>query len=220
MIAKAPVPGEVKTRLGAQVGNHVAAGLAASSLLDTLDVCEAVFRERHDRHIALAGDLDAAVRRDDLVERLAGWTLHRQRGHGFAHRLSGAHEDVARAAGASVVQIGMDTPHLPPAELADVAGRVGRDNDAVLGPAEDGGWWVLASTHPRFARALRAVRMSTERTYADTRAALEAAGARIADASVLRDVDTPHDADIVSTSAPRTRFAQHWARAVPTGAGG
>ena len=48
----------------------------------------------------------------------------------------------------------------------------------MLGAAEDGGWWVLAVTDPRLALGLAGVEMSTERTYADTRAVLERAGAR------------------------------------------
>jgi uncharacterized protein len=212
VMLKAPVPGQVKTRLGALVGDGAAAELAAACILDTLDVCEEVFGEPGDRHVALAGELEAAVQRSDLEQRLLGWTVHPQHGAGFAERLVRAHADTARAAGVAVVQIGMDTPHLSSADLADVADRVGRGNDVVLGPAHDGGWWVLAVTDPRFARSLRGVEMSTGRTYAETRAALEAAGARVADAATLRDVDTAGDARVAAAAAPATRFARRWAR--------
>jgi glycosyltransferase A (GT-A) superfamily protein (DUF2064 family) len=104
----------------------------------------------------------------------------------------------------------MDTPHLAAEHLADVAALVGHGNDAVLGPAEDGGWWVLAVTDPRFASALRSVEMSTQRTYVDTRAALEAAGARVVDTVTLRDVDTAQDAAHAAAAAPATRFARQW----------
>ena len=46
------------------------------------------------------------------------------------------------------------------------------DHDAVLGPAEDGGWWVLALRDPVARRGLGGVAMSTPTTGADTRAAL------------------------------------------------
>ncbi len=39
MLAKAPVAGRVKTRLGADVGMAYAAELAAAALLDSLDAC-------------------------------------------------------------------------------------------------------------------------------------------------------------------------------------
>jgi glycosyltransferase A (GT-A) superfamily protein (DUF2064 family) len=209
VMAKAPVAGQVKTRLGASVGDDVAAELAAACILDTLDACEQVFA---DRHVALAGDLADAARHEELAERLTRWTVHPQRGDGFAQRLAHAHLDVARAAGAPVVQIGMDTPHVRVADLADVAARTGAGNDAVLGPADDGGWWVLAVTDPRFTAGLAGVVMSTARTHDDTLAALEAAGARVEGAATIRDVDTLEDADLAAAAAPGTRFARLWSQ--------
>jgi glycosyltransferase A (GT-A) superfamily protein (DUF2064 family) len=214
VMAKAPVPGQVKTRLGAVVGAVVAAELAAACLLDTLDVCETVFPLRGMRHVALAGELGRAVRSSELREQLEMWTLHSQRGDGFPARLAAAHLDVARAGGVPVVQIGMDTPHLSAGHLAAVAELVGRGNDAVLGPADDGGWWVLAMTDPRYAEALRTVTMSTDRTYVDTRDALSAAGARVVGTSSLRDVDTVRDAGLAAAAAPLTRFARLWTQVV------
>lgn len=212
VMAKAPVPGRVKTRLGALVGAEVAAQLATACILDTLDVCETVFTGRGRRHVALAGALEPG-RHDEVAERLARWTVHPQRGDGFASRLAHAHDDVGRAAAAPVVQIGMDTPQLSAADLQDVADRVGKGNDAVLGPADDGGWWVLALAAPVFAQALGVVRMSTTRTYADTLAALRHAGARVATAAERPDVDTAEDAARVAAAAPWTRFARLWEQA-------
>jgi glycosyltransferase A (GT-A) superfamily protein (DUF2064 family) len=173
-------------------------------------VCERVFPDPLLRHVALAGDLARAARSERLARRLAGWTVHPQRGEGFADRLVHAHEDVALATGATVVQLGMDTPHLPAEDLADVARRVGDGNDAVLGPAADGGWWVLGLTDHRVARCLRDVEMSTPHTYDDTLAALHAQGVRVATARVLRDVDTVDDAVLAATAAPGSRFALRW----------
>ena len=207
VMAKPPVAGEVKTRLASAVGLAAAAELAAAAVLDTLAVCGAVF---DDCHVAFAGDLDRAVGHAALRDALSGWTVHPQRGEGFAARLANAHADVARATGGPVVQIGMDTPHLGTRHLRDVADLVGRGNDAVLGPAEDGGWWVLAVTHPRFAQPLAGVEMSTGRTYDDTLTALRRAGASVAATAVLRDVDTEADADLAASAAPGTRFARLW----------
>jgi len=207
VMAKAPVAGEVKTRLGVAVGPAAAADLAAAAVLDTLEVCGAVF---DDCHVALAGDLDRAAAHTALRGALSGWTVHPQRGAGLAARLANAHADVARASGAPVVQIGMDTPHLGTGQLRDVADLVGRGNDAVLGAAEDGGWWVLAVTDPRLAQPLAAVEMSTGRTYDDTLGALRRAGATVAGTAVLRDVDTEDDADLAAWAAPGTRFARLW----------
>jgi uncharacterized protein len=203
VVAKAPEPGRVKTRLGADVGMAVAAELAAASLLDTLAACAAFTPSRH---LSLAGDLDRAVRSGDLRAAVAGWTVHPQVGADFAERLADAHSRVE----GPVVQVGMDTPHLTQALLRDAAAGLST-HDAVLGPAEDGGWWVLALRDPARAAALAGVPMSTPTTGADTRAALEAAGLSVGTTATLRDVDTVADADAVAASAPGTRFAAAWA---------
>lgn len=210
VMAKAPVAGQAKTRLGAVVGDAVAADLAAACLLDTLDACEAAFSGRERLHIALAGTLDGTGGHREIAGRLERWTVHPQRGESFSARLADAHADVGRATGASVVQIGMDTPHVTGAALREVALRVGDANDAVLGPAEDGGWWVLAVTRPGLARCLGGVPMSTPRTCADTLAALEADGARVHLTATMNDVDTVEDAATVATAAPDTRFGRLW----------
>jgi glycosyltransferase A (GT-A) superfamily protein (DUF2064 family) len=210
VMAKAPLPGQVKTRLGDHLGHDVAAELAAASLLDTLDTCSGSFAQLH---LALAGGLRGAVRAVELRERLGGWTVHDQRGVGFAARLANAHDD-AGGDGRPVVQIGMDTPHLTADHLHAVADALINPDgvDAVLGPAEDGGWWVLGVTHPRFARPLASVEMSTTRTCADTRAALEAGGARVRMTTTFRDVDTVSDAQHAASAAPSSRFATAWER--------
>lgn len=206
VVAKAPQPGRVKTRLGADIGMDHAAAVAAASLLDTLAACtDAVGAERC--HLSLAGDLALAVRSQELRAALEGWSVHPQVGDDFAARLADAH---ARVPG-PVVQVGMDTPHVTPALLRDaVAGLA--DHDAVLGPAEDGGWWVLALREPAAAAALIGVPMSTPTTYVDTRAALVAAGLDVGVTATLRDVDEVADAEAVAGLVPGSRFAAAWGR--------
>jgi rSAM/selenodomain-associated transferase 1 len=207
-VAKAPVPGEVKTRLGVDVGDETAARLAAAALLDTLDAMEATFGLDL-CHVAMTGDLDRAVAGAELRERISAWTVHEQRGQGLAARLAYAHADVASTGAGAVVQVGMDTPQLTQRLLSGVAASLA-GSPAVLGPAEDGGWWVLALTDPRQARVLHDVPMSTERTCKATEAALAKAGLGVARAPVLCDVDTVVEADAVAVDAPWTRFARLW----------
>ncbi len=205
VVAKAPHPGRAKTRLGASVGDEVAADVAAAALLDTLAACAAAVGP--DRCVlALAGDLAGAAREPDLRAALAGWSVVPQRGDDFATRLAAAHED---AGPGPVVQVGMDTPQLTPQLLLDVAAGLDR-HDAVLGSAPDGGWWVLALRDPGAASALRGVPMSTPTTGRDTRAALEAAGADVLDGPSLTDVDTAADADEVVAGAPDGEFGRAW----------
>ena len=206
VVAKAPVAGRVKTRLGADVGDGAAAELAAAALLDTVAACREAFGPRGCL-IALAGDLLDAVRGDEIHRALAGWWLAPQRGMTFAERLANAHADVPP--GDPVVQVGMDTPQVTPEALLGAAGELD-DHDAVLGPAEDGGWWVLGLRNPAGAEALREVPMSTPTTYDATRDALVAAGLRVGATASLRDVDTVADAEAVVRQAPDSRFARTW----------
>ena len=83
--------------------------------------------------------------------------MHPQRGDTFGERLARAHADAAGAG--PTVQIGMDTPQVTPADLGVIA-RAAYEGDAVLGPATDGGWWVLALSDPAAARVLVDVEMS------------------------------------------------------------
>ncbi|CAB4728067.1 unannotated protein [freshwater metagenome] len=205
LVAKAPVPGRVKTRLGAGVGLDLAAELAAAALLDTLAACvDAVGPARC--HLSLDGDLDEALEAEAIRRLLGGWSVTPQRGDGFGERLAHAHADCGPG---PIVQIGMDTPQVGPGHLLDVAAAL-TAYDGVLGPAEDGGWWVLGLRDPLAADALRGVAMSTPSTYADTRAALTGRGLRVADAVTLRDVDTAGDAGVVAAEAPHTLFARRW----------
>jgi glycosyltransferase A (GT-A) superfamily protein (DUF2064 family) len=209
VMAKAPVRGRVKTRLARHVGDAAAARLAAAALADTIDACSVSFGA--DRcYLALEGTLAHGEGGDELDALLAGWTVLPQRGEGLGPRLAHAHHDTAAVARAPVVQVGMDTPQVTAHDLGLVAACLARC-DAVLGPADDGGWWVLGLHDPRLARCLTTVAMSTTRTGADTRAALTAAGARVVPAPPQCDVDEPADAARVAGLAPHSRFARRWA---------
>ncbi|MGV8965014.1 MAG: TIGR04282 family arsenosugar biosynthesis glycosyltransferase [Cellulomonas sp.] len=207
VMAKVPIPGQVKTRLAASEGPVRAARLATAALLDTLDVCEVAFGL--DRcHLSLGGDLDLL---DDplLVARLQTWTVHRQRGTGLGERIANAHRDVHARADAAVVQIGMDTPQATRGDLDAIAGAVAADRP-VLGLADDGGWWVLASGAPGHVDGLERVPMSTPGTGRATWDLLQARASMVGVARVLRDVDDAADADHVAALAPATRFARTW----------
>lgn len=206
--AKAPVAGRVKTRLAATIGAQAAADVAAAALLDTLEACAAaVGPERC--HLAVDGDLLQAVRGPELVAALEGWTVTPQRGEGFAARLVVAHADAGEG---PVAQVGMDTPQLTAAHLAEVFTELVA-HDAVLGPADDGGWWVLARRSPAHVQPVGAVVMSEPTTYAHTRAALTDQGLSVGSTRVLRDVDTAEDADAVAALVPWGRFAHAWEQA-------
>ncbi len=209
VVAKTPVSGTVKTRLGRVVGMERAAQLAAAALLDTMAVCAAAYGEGR-CHLALEGDLAEAELSEDLLDAIARWTVHTQRGDDFAARLVNAHHDAAAASGAPVVQVGMDTPHLEEQTLTEVGSRLTHPDEAVIGPAVDGGWWLLGVGSPDLLSHLDRVPMSTHQTGDLTREALVRAGARVSTVETLRDVDEVTDAESVAAAAPGTRFARTW----------
>ena len=190
VLAKAPVAGRVKTRLCPPCTPEEAADIAAAALADTVDVA------------VRTGPVVLAV--DGALPGPAGTVVIPQRGVGLGARISAAFADVGVG---PILLIGMDTPQVTPSLLTSCRSALDGSADAVLGPAEDGGWWALGLHDPLHARLLEDVPMSTPRTGRDTLAALRAAGLRVRLLPTLRDVDLWTDAIAVAGLAPRGRFA-------------
>lgn len=208
IMAKAPVPGRVKTRLCPPATPYQAAELAAAALADTVAAARRVPEARV--VVAMDGDLADAVGGHRLRTVLRTTTVVAQRGVGLGARIAAAHADVARLVPtACTVQLGMDTPHVDPAVLEDCLLRVARPGgpDAALGPATDGGWWALGLRDPGRAALVAPVPMSQADTGVRTRHALLAAGLRVATLPQLTDVDTMADAYAVADACPATLFA-------------
>jgi glycosyltransferase A (GT-A) superfamily protein (DUF2064 family) len=202
VLAKTPVPGRVKTRLCPPCTPEQAAGVAAAALTDTLATVGATPAAA--RTLVVTGSHPAPP----------GWRRVGQRGDGLAERLVAAYADTARPGCASVL-VGMDTPQVTVALLAGAADALA-GADAALGPADDGGWWVLALRNPADAVVLLEVPMSTSDTGSATLVALRARGLRVSPLPTLRDVDTAADAHAVAAACPpSSRFAGAVARLVP-----
>ncbi|HEX5199143.1 MAG TPA: DUF2064 domain-containing protein [Actinoplanes sp.] len=187
VLAKVPAPGRVKTRLCPPCTPGQAARVAAAALADTI---AAVSGARAGGRVLITDGPCAAP---------PGWASARQRGGPLSDRLANAFADAGPA-----LLIGMDTPQLTAGHL-DEALRLLRDADAVLGPAEDGGWWALGLRDPGHAEALRGIPTSTATTGARTRTALLRRGLRVAELPRLRDVDTAPDAYAVAALCPPGR---------------
>jgi uncharacterized protein len=190
VIAKAPVPGRVKTRLWPPCSPPEAARLAEASLRDVVGALLATPADR--RVIVLDGDSPPWLPPQlDVVP---------QRGDGLDERLAGAFEDLGPA-----LVVGMDTPQVTPGDL--LAGLRALEHwDAVLGPAADGGYWAIGLRRPE-PRALLGIPMSTGHTLAAQRERLDALGLRWTELRVLRDVDTWPDAVAAAGAASGSRFA-------------
>jgi glycosyltransferase A (GT-A) superfamily protein (DUF2064 family) len=208
VLAKAPEPGRVKTRLCPPAAPAEAADLAAAALLDTLDAVRGVPGGRP--VVALTGRLARAARSGELAAALDGIPALAQRGPDLGHRIAAAHADAhALTRGLPTLQLGMDTPQVDAELLAESAAPLLARGpvDAVLGPAADGGWWTLGLRDPRAARLIAHVPTSRADTGERTLHTLRAAGLRVGLLPTLTDVDTAEDALAVRAAAPGTRFA-------------
>lgn len=206
IVAKAPVEGFAKTRLCPPASPRQAAEIAAAALLDTLDAARAT--PGAVPVVATTGEFTQAARADELVGALRDMGVIQQRGQEFVTRLANAHADAGVLLGLPVLQIGMDTPQVTASLLARAgATLLAAGSDAVLGPAEDGGWWALGLRDPSAAKALDRVPMSTADTGSRTLRALTAAGLRTVPLTTLSDVDTMADARRVARVAG-PRFAR------------
>ncbi len=197
VVAKAPVPGEAKTRVARDVGDDAAADLAAAALLDTIDTAVA---SGFPVVVAMTGDLGEAARAAELGAVLGDLSVVPQVGESFGERLARAHLDADEGHG--VVQVGMDSPQLTVGDLHEAAAALA-DHASVLGPAEDGGWWLLALRRGSDAAALATVEMSTSSTGQHTLDVLPHPTALL---RTLNDVDTWDDARAVATDVPSSRF--------------
>lgn len=208
VIAKAPVPGQVKTRMTPELTPQQAAAVATASLQDTLTAVRAARVAA--RVVVLDGDPWAD---------LDGLTVLPQHGAGLDDRLAHAFADTAAATSLPVLLIGMDTPQVTPDLLEAAADALlAPGADAVLGLATDGGWWALGLRVPDPA-LLRGVPMSTDRTGAAQAARLETAGLLVTLLPELTDIDTVADLAPVAALVPAGRLAALLPSLLPVEAG-
>jgi len=191
VVVKTPVPGRVKTRLCPPLTPAQAADVAAAAIEDTVAAVRLV--PVTERVLVVDGDL-----------RVDGFAAVPQVDGPFDVRLAAAFDDAATR-GRPALLVGMDTPQITPSVI-ESACRELLHTGAVLGLAEDGGWWALGLHHPDGA-LLRGIATSRDDTGARQAQRLRDAGLRVLDLAVLRDVDTVEDAVAVAATAPHTRFA-------------
>lgn len=193
VLAKAPVPGRVKTRLCPPLSAAEAAAVAEAALADTLEQVAACGADR--KLLALDGEPGGWLP--------PGFTVFAQQGLTFADRLAHAW----RTAGGPGVQIGMDTPQVTVDLLDDCLAVMENGPSARLGPALDGGWWALGLRWGWERDPFVGVPMSVSSTYAHQRRRLEQEGHQVSEFVSLRDVDSYPDAVIVAADHPAGRLA-------------
>jgi rSAM/selenodomain-associated transferase 1 len=193
VIAKSPQPGRSKTRLTPPCEPEQAARLAEAALRDTLLAVAAT--PCRERVLALAGPPGDWLPECFRVIGQGEGSLDRRLAHVFS-----------RSADPTLL-IGMDTPQVGPWLLEEaIAALEAPDTDAVLGHAEDGGYWAIGLRRPD-PRAFAGVPMSVAETGARQEEALRGLGLRVGLLPTLRDVDLIGDARAVAAAAPDGSFA-------------
>jgi rSAM/selenodomain-associated transferase 1 len=195
VMCKAPRAGEAKTRLAAVLSDAGAAALAACFFVDA---CACALAAADELVVAYAPADGRAPLEELLRGRDAGGHVARvlwlaQRGRDLGERLTSA---VARAFDAGlgpVAVLGTDSPTLPPAYVARALFALAREEaDAALGPAADGGYYLVGLARPA-PELFRRVEWSTPRAYAQTAANAARLGLRLLELPPWYDVDTPAD---------------------------
>ncbi len=197
VIAKAPVPGRVKTRLSPPFTATESAALAEAALTDTL---ESVLSAASGQPILA---LDGAP---------GGWlppgfaVIPQVKG-GLDVKIAAAFAAAARHAHGPALLIGMDTPQVGSALLQPWW----QDADALIGLACDGGFWAVGFREPDpdlVGQAVGGVPMSRPDTGSVQLARLRSLGMRTRLLPMFRDIDTAADAYAVARLCPRSRFAK------------
>jgi uncharacterized protein len=197
VIAKEPVAGLAKTRLAAAVGPAAAARAAEAMLADTVAAVASV--PGVTRWLCFA-PAEARARMAGLGP---GFSLLAQVDGDLGDRLAGCLAGLLAGGAGRVAIVGADTPHVPAAVYLaafDLLDQV----DVVLGPATDGGYYLVAAKASR-PELFRGVPMGTGAVLAATLGRAAAAGLEVGLLPATGDLDRLEDLE--------------WARAAGTLAG-
>ena len=192
IFAKAPIPGQVKTRLCPPLTPDEAATLHGSFVLDALERTKAAlltFRLPAVRFLACAPS-STHVFFKILAER-HGVPLLDQQGKDLGERMHQAFVDCFAQGFTKVVLVGTDVPSLPLTHYQQAFGAL-EAHDFVLGPARDGGYYLVGLTRPA-PELFHDIPWSSDRVLAATRDRADRAGLRTALLQTWRDVDTIDD---------------------------
>jgi rSAM/selenodomain-associated transferase 2/rSAM/selenodomain-associated transferase 1 len=186
LFTRYPVPGKAKTRLIPALGDVGAAALQRRLVLRTL-------RTAHKACRATSADLE--VRFDGgTAQTMSHWLGDSARflpqGAGdLGERMARAFEESSRSP--ATVIIGSDCPGLTP-EVITAAFAHLTETPVVLGPAQDGGYYLVGLSRP-MPELFRGIPWGTDRVLADSLAVLQHRGCKPALLDPLEDIDRPED---------------------------
>ncbi len=188
-MAKAPLAGQVKTRLCPPLSPDEAAGLYRCFLLDKIQQVRALERARP---VVAYAPADSR----DIFGRLApDFSLLPQQGPDLGARLAGSLEHLLTSGHAGALAIDSDTPTLPVALLQQAVDLLADPGvDVVVGPTEDGGYYLIGLRAPQ-PELFVEMPWSTRDVLPETTNRARSRGLRLAQLPPWYDVDTPDDLD-------------------------
>ncbi len=193
VFAKAPIAGQVKTRLQPVVTAEQAAELHACFVDDVLTKLDGF------RNVA-----EVELHTDSLTEAWRDYPYRRalQSGKDLGERMLGAIERAFAEGRPRVLLVGTDSPDLPLEYLQEM---LESEADVSLGPTEDGGYYAIGCRRAH-RRMFDGVEWSTGLVLEQTQRATEAMGLRVALGRGWYDVDGPADLVrlVTSKTPPRT----------------
>lgn len=187
LFAKQPVPGRVKTRLAATVGEEAAARFHALSLQLLIERFAETADCRTIGHASLTND------GDEYFQQLAGeaWQLWAQPAGDLGERMQAFFAHAFANGAGRVLLIGSDSPTLPESMLQNAIATLAC-TDVVIVPAHDGGYCLIGLRSPQ-PYLFEDIAWSTDAVLAQTRERAQQAGLSCKLLPVWTDVDTADD---------------------------
>jgi hypothetical protein len=196
VMAKAPRPGKVKTRLSPPLTLDQSAAINICFLRDTTENIASVSASGKAAGVISYTPIGDEALFDPLLP--AGFALIPQRGEGFGERLLATAEDLLACGYGSVCLIDSDSPTVPAAAYRQAVAELQREGDRiVLGPSQDGGYYLigLKRAHPE---PFTNITWSTSAVFAETIAAAKAANLEAVTLPLWYDVDDAVTLDILT----------------------
>ncbi len=190
VFAKAPVPGQVKTRLAADVGADEATRIYRTIGRETVDAV---------RHGPWATRVYVTPPTPQALAAVEGWLgqdgidFRTQSPGDLGDRMSAAVRETLQDA-ACVVVVGTDIPGLDAGTIRQAVQAL-EDADVVIGPATDGGYYLIGLNESR-PELFEGIPWSTSEVLADTTRAAERAHLRVSLLEPKTDVDTLPDVPV------------------------
>ncbi|HVA66841.1 MAG TPA: TIGR04282 family arsenosugar biosynthesis glycosyltransferase [Elusimicrobiota bacterium] len=184
VFAKAPVPGRVKTRLCPPLSFQQAAELYRAFIQDTL----ACVRRMRPARLAVAYDADGPSPELDWLMAQPGFEFFPQEGVDLGERLIRSFERIFRDGAEKALIIGSDAPRIHAGLLARALDSLDQ-NDIVLGPAADGGYYLIALKELR-SDLFHSIPWSTDKVLEATIERAEHSGLKVSLLPSLADIDT------------------------------